>query len=240
MKFEQIDRHYKEQRKALSDKYGPRELWSIIDQWPLYCGVWNLAGTLAISDLFRSTLGVPGDIAEFGAWKGTNTMLLAKLLRIFDPLGPKVVHCFDSFEGLQTFASEDGSASTTSRGAYKGSPAELQDMVNLYEMNDEVLLHVGRIEETLPAILDSDAALSFSFVYCDVDLYKPTVAILQKVDPRLVRGGLLVLDEWNYSTCPGETVAVREFLAARGDAYEVESVPRTRHPSLVLRKMGRS
>ena len=65
MKFAQEDKEYFERREAFSKKTGARELWSVIDQWPLYCGIANLGRYLAISDILRETLDVPGDIAEF-------------------------------------------------------------------------------------------------------------------------------------------------------------------------------
>ncbi len=235
-KFSTLDREYLSERKLLSGKHGPRELWSIIDHWPLYCGVANLARFLAVADQLRRTLDVPGHVAEFGSWRGANLMLLAKLLRIFDPWGAKQVHCFDSFEGLSTFAPEDGQA-TEAAGTYQGSFDELQDLIGLYKMADEILIHRGDIRKELPKVLEASPELSFSFVYCDVDLYEPTDVILGSVHERLSVGGLFLLDEWNYAKFPGETVAVREFLESFGHLYDMEHVPHTRQPSLILRKV---
>src|ERR1700690_3318252 len=74
MKFATEDAAYLAERKALSQELGPRELWSIVDHWPLYCGVGNLARFMAIADLLRGTARVPGHVAEFGSWKGANLM----------------------------------------------------------------------------------------------------------------------------------------------------------------------
>jgi macrocin-O-methyltransferase TylF-like protien len=237
MKFAQIDRAYLDRRKSLSAKYGERELWSIIDHWPLYCGIANLGRSLAISDLLRSTLTVPGHVAEFGSWRGANLVFLAKLLRIFDPHGSKLVHCFESFEGLSTFVPEDG-ASVETRGKYKGSYEELTDIIALYEMQDEIVIHKGLVQDTLPASLEQQKELSFSFAYCDVDLYEPTRLILDQIHARLSCGGMFVLDEWNAENFPGETLAVREFLVEHGSQYAVEHVRNARQPTLVLRKIA--
>ena len=163
-------------------------------------------------------------------------MFMAKLLHIYDPHGCKVVHCFDSFEGLQTFADEDNLSAET-RGLYRGNLEELVEMIALYELEDDIVIHKGDILSTLPDALTSDEALSFSFVYCDTDLYAPTSVLLNNLHPRLAKGGLFVMDEWNYSKWPGETVAVREFLAAQGDAYELRHVRNSRQPSMVLKKI---
>jgi hypothetical protein len=235
VKFATTDQRYLEQRKDLSSKYGERELWSVIDQWPLYCGISNLARSLAIAELLRSVLTVPGDVVEFGSWRGANLLFLAKLLRIYDPMSAKLVHCFDGFEGLSTFVPQDG-PSVEMRGKYKGSFEELVDVIALYDMQNEVLVHKGLIQDTLNETLTARPELSFSFVYCDVDLYEPTKLILNLVHPRLAQGGVFVLDEWNAGNFPGETLAVREFLHEHGKSYVMEHVKGTRQPNLVLRK----
>ena len=237
MKFASRSKRYLAERKEVSEKYGPRELFSVTDQWPLYCGEANLARFLAISDLVREVMDVPGHIAEFGCWKGANTLFMAKLLRIYDPNGPKVIHAFDSFEGLTAFSEVDGK-SKTRVGDYKGSLEELEDMIRLHEMQDEVLIHKGLIEKTLSGVLESDPALSFSLVYCDTDLFESTRVILERMHPRLVKGGLIVFDQWNYENFPGEGVAANAFLADFGDRYQVEAVPFAKQPSMVIRKIS--
>jgi hypothetical protein len=235
MKFAAEDEAYLSERKALSQRLGRQELWSVIDQWPLYCGVANLARAMAVADLLRSTARVPGHVAEFGSWKGANLMLMAKLLRIWNPHGSKMVHAFDSFEGLTQFSNEDAGA-VVDRGRYAGNPLELKAMIDLYRMQDEIAIHAGLIEQTLPELLKRDTSLSFSFVYCDTDLYGSIRVILDNLHERLSQGGVFAFDEWNFENYPGETVAVREFLDAHSQQYTMEYVPETRQPSMVLRK----
>ncbi|MEJ0037607.1 MAG: TylF/MycF/NovP-related O-methyltransferase [Gammaproteobacteria bacterium] len=235
MKFKTGDTAYLAARKQLSEKYGPRELWSAIDHWPLYCGVGNLSRFLAIAEILKQTLSVPGHIAEFGSWRGANLLFMAKLLRIFDPLGSKVVHSFDSFEGLQTFAPEDGAAVAT-RGQYRGSFEELTDMISLYGMNDDIEIHKGWIDDTLPALLRERTEFSLSLVYVDVDLYAPTRTILDACHSRLSSGGVVVFDEWNHEKFPGETVAARDFLDAHAGEYRPVHVANARQPSMYLVK----
>ena len=235
MKFKSVDERYLKKRKIFSEKYGPRELWSVMDHWPLYCGIGNLGRFMAIADILRSTLKVPGHVAEFGSWKGANLMFLAKLLRIYDPHGAKVVHCFDSFAGLTAFNTQDAHKKK-SKGQYKGSLTELKEIIALYDMSDETVVHKGLIEQTLPKVLSQNKALTFSFVYCDTDLYESTKTILKHLHPRLAKGGIFVFDEWNYENYPGEGIAVNEFLEEFGDQYEVEHLARTRQPSLLIRK----
>jgi len=237
VKFEEIDKEYLSDRKILSEKYGPRELWRVMDHWPLYCGISNLARSIAISDLLRSTLDVPGHVVEFGSWRGANVLFFAKLLRIFDPMGSKVVHCFESFEGLDKFSKEDKDEAKLEKGKYKGLYEELMDIITLYHLNDEINIHKGRIADTLPTVLKENEALTFSFVYYDADLYKPAKTVIESLHERLSKGGLFVFDEWNYKIYPGEGLAVNEFLKNHSSQYEMQHVNHTRQPSLVLKKI---
>jgi len=237
MKFQTLDREYSARKRAYCEKRGfPYEdFWPIVNDWPLYCGIFSLSRQLIISDLLRSTLDVPGHVAEFGSWHGANLLFMAKLLRIFDPHGQKQVHCFEGFEGLTTFAPQDSNAAND-RGAYHSSYDELIDVIDLYEMQDEIVIHRGHVQETLPAALQASPNLSFSFVYLDLDLYEPTKIALETLHDRLSPGGVFVFDEWNFEPYPGETTAAREFLAAHGARYSMQSVRHTRQPSLVLRR----
>jgi SAM-dependent methyltransferase len=235
MKFARANQRHRQKRAALSEQYGPQELWSIVDHWPLYCSMDNLGRFMALADLLRSTLSVPGHVAEFGSWRGTSLLFLAKLLRLYDPNGSKVVYCFESFEGLTTLNAQDGDRRHL-EGRYKSTREALEDMIALHELQDDICIHQGRIEQTLPAVLEAHKALSFSFIFCDVDLYAPTRSLLDHVHTRLVPGGVMVFDEWNHDEFPGEGIAVNEFLQACGGAYSLEHVMYARRPTLAIRK----
>lgn len=237
MKFNKVDEMYLSRRKVFSADSGLRELWSVIDHWPLYVGISNLARFMAIGELLKESLDVPGHIAEFGSWRGANLLFMAKLLRIYDPSSGKQVHCFEGFEGLQTFSEKDGESKVSHSGAYLGNYDELLAMIDLYDLSDDVVIHSGDILKTLPDAL-ADESLSFSLVYCDTDLYEPTQLILSKLHSRLSKGGMFILDEWNYSDWPGETTAVREFLQEYGNEYEMKHVKYTLQPSLILRRIS--
>lgn len=227
---------YLERRKLFNDKYSDKDLWEIVDHWPLLCGIQNLARYIAIYELYKKTLDVPGHIAEFGSWKGANLMFLTKLKKIFDFHGHKKIHCFDSFEGLKTFDEHDAEA-VINKDKYQGNLDVLKEVMQLYEVEDDVVIHKGDILKILSTCLDKQKELSFSFVYCDVDLHEPTIEILKNIHPRLSKNGLIVLDEWNYAEYPGETVAAREFLEEYNGFYEVSHVKNAKQPSLVLKKI---
>ena len=236
-KFAAEDARYLGSRGEFARKIGRPDLFEVIDHWALYVGVGNLRRALSVADLVRSTLSVPGHIAEFGSWRGANLMLMAKTLEIFAPHSSKMVLGFDSFEGLQTFSREDSHAAQQ-RGHYKGDRSELELMIELYRLNGTVRLIAGDIRETLPALVKKESSLSFSLLYCDTDLYEPTRTILDCCWERLAQGGKAVFDQWNNEGYPGETRAAREFLETlQPGQYRMEEISSTPQPTLVVTKL---
>jgi hypothetical protein len=48
-----------------------------------------------------------------------------------------------------------------------------------------------------------------------VDLYKPTLQSLEFFWPKLVAGGVVVCDDYGFTTCPGARRAMDEFFTER-------------------------
>jgi hypothetical protein len=230
-----VDARYLTRRKEFSENIGKRELFSVIDHWPLYAGTGNIGRWLAIYEILKRQLSVPGDIAEFGSWRGANLMFMAKAMHFLDPHGDKKILCFDNFAGLPEFSQADGNEAGRT-GTYCGSLEELQAAINLAEMDDSIFIYPGLIEDSLPDYLESDKGATFSLLYFDADLYEPAVTVLDHGHRRLAKGGVFIFDEWNTAAWPGEGIAVRDFMEKHGDSYEMEHITGTRQPSLILRK----
>ena len=226
--------NYLEDRKIFSDNIADKSFFEIIDHWTLYCGTQNMARYLYIYDVFKEITDIPGDIAEFGSWKGSNVVFLAKLLSIFQPDSNKKVHCFEGFEGLKTFHEEDGDQDGLD-GKYKGNYEELLDVIRLYQLDRKLLIHKGLIQNTVPAFVEDNPESKFSFLYFDADLYEPAKIMLDNFAQRLSVGGVILFDEWNTPEWPGETKAVAEFLDVN-DNFEMEYPKYARQPTLLLRK----
>jgi hypothetical protein len=181
---------------------------------------------LAHTDLFKQTLGVPGDIAELGVFRGMGLMTWANLLEAYC-IGDrtKTVYGFDNWAGFGEFSPEDGKNEEEfdkivggfNPGPYK---EELESAIAIFD-NDRFIpqkprikLIEGNIEESVPLFTEENPGVRFSFVHFDCDLYKPTKAALEALWPKLARGGLMLFDEYGMKEWPGETQAVDEFFSA--------------------------
>ena len=65
-------------------------------------------------------------------------------------------------------------------------------------VQENVILHVGLFEDTLPQFV-ADHPRPIAFLHIDSDLYSSAVTVLQTLKPHIVRGTVIVFDEFfNY------------------------------------------
>ena len=154
----------------------------------------------AVDQLLRLVCAVQGDTAEVGAYGGAMSWLICKA-----NAGVRMHHIFDSFEGLSQPSLVDGSHWS------KGALACGEDVVheNLSEFSGHFNTYMGWV----PARFADVGNLRFSFVHIDVDLYQPTKESIEFFYSRMSPGGVLVCDDYRFSSCPGATKACDDFLA---------------------------
>ena len=69
--------------------------------------------------------------------------------------------------------------------------------------------------KTIPQFVASHPHLLISLLYLDFDLYAPTKVALEKLYPRVVKGGVIAFDELNCAEFGGETTALLESFNLR-------------------------
>jgi O-methyltransferase len=169
--------------------------------------------------------GIPGDIVECGVWRGGSMMLAA--LRLLEK-GPAVRHLwlYDTFEGMSAPGAEDEDFEGRSAASLLHASAgpRTQELYRCLAPIEDVernirstgyppeLCHFvrGRVEETIPATAPESVAV----LRLDTDWYASTKHELVHLYPRLVRGGVLILDD--YGHWRGARKAVDEYLDEGG------------------------
>jgi len=146
----------------------------------------------------------PGDIAEFGVWRGGTALLLCDHLSAH--AAGRTLHLFDSFAGLPE---ADPAKDNFHR---KGDLAETSEaeVRALFSGATGVAIHVGRFEETVTQVRDQ----RFCFAHIDADLYSSVLSASDFIFPRLSPGGVIVYDDYGFRTCAGAKAAVDEYFAA--------------------------
>jgi hypothetical protein len=159
--------------------------------------------------LMRIIESVSGDTAECGCYKGAGSFLICMQSHIINTEEKggrgRMHHIFDSCEGVSEPNPEvDGGH--WRKYALAASEAEIQ--AALTEFTGQYTLYRGWIPERFEEVRDK----RFAFVHVDVDLYQPTRDSLEFFYPRLSPGAVLLCDDYGFTSCPGATRAVDEFL----------------------------
>lgn len=202
-------------------KISPLEL---INGFPIYARRTTMKHLLALYELFRLTVELPGDIVELGVFRGQTLMMWANFLEARN-IGDrtKKVYGFDNFKGFQKLSTEDGPAYPhVQKQPGSFNPAqyyeELTEVINIFD-NDRFVpwkkrieLISGNVEETVPRFVEENPGLRISLLHFDVDLYEPTLAGLKHLFPLVVSGGVVVFDEYGVLEWGGESSAVEQFF----------------------------
>lgn len=176
-----------------------------------------------LSQLLRLCAALPGDTAECGVYQGASSWLICQANRTRP--GQPWHHLFDSFQGLSRPGVHDGSHWAEGNLACPLAVAQR----NLAEFA-QTRFYPGWIPERFAEVADQ----TFALVHIDVDLHEPTRLSLEFFYPRIQAGGILICDDYGFTTCPGATRAVDEFLSDKpekmlampgGGGFLIKGVP---------------
>ena len=182
---------------------GPLALWSL----------------LTAAEYVNST-GIPGDIVECGVWRGGSSML-AKI--VCDQAGAsRKFHLFDTFEGMPQPKAVDIFRDGTSameifrryqkHGKNEFCYASLEEVkenfAGLGLLDENVTFVKGKVEKTLSN--EKNLPAKIAILRLDTDWYDSTKKELEVLYPRLVKGGVLIIDDYGY--WQGARKAVDEYF----------------------------
>ncbi len=173
---------------------------------------------------YVSKSGIPGAIVECGVWRGGSMMAAARtLMEMSDEA--RSLYLFDTFEGMTSPTENDVAIDgETAKDLLSKSERSEEDLAWCYAPlqavreavlstgypEEKVLFVKGAVEETVPASAPEEIAL----LRLDTDWYESTKHELIHLFPRLITGGVLIVDD--YGQWAGARRAVDEYIEQNG------------------------
>ncbi len=223
------DAYYESLPKVIELAGEPQNL---IHHFPAYTGHVTMARFLALYEAYKMTMGLSGHIAEAGVFKGTSVIQFAKLMQLFEPESLSLVFGFDWFQGNKPEGEE---ADLVPEGSYFASYEEVSELVSVQGLDPIVrLLNMDLSGPELEAYFEDNDHLHFKIVMLDCGLYEVVKTCLHSFWKRLGVGGILILDNFNHETAPGEVKAIREMLPSA----KIETFPFCAQPSAYIVKQA--
>jgi hypothetical protein len=169
----------------------------------------------------------PGDIIEFGSYRGGSAIFLAAVAKAVGL--DSHVWALDTYEGMpQT----DLTIDLHRKGDFKDVDyAELVQFARQNELNNLTFVR-GRFEETMPALIEKTKPTALAHIDCDI--YSAVAYSYESVKDHMVNGGYIAFDDAHYSSCLGATEAVED-LVIRRDGKNCEQI----FPHFVFRQWKR-
>lgn len=168
---------------------------------------------------------IPGDFVECGVWRGGNALLAASAFRQC-PIR-RQLYLFDTFEGMTPPSNHDTDLLTNAAAYTKHQEmqqethnawcyASLEDVQQVFQQSghgdDEIVYVKGDVAQTLRE--ERNLPERISVLRLDTDWYESTLAELEVLYPRLVTGGVLIVDD--YGHWAGAKKAVDEYFMRVG------------------------
>ncbi len=178
----------------------------------LSCDSLRIGKAISQYKLFEKAIDVSGDIIECGVFKGASFSRFS-MYRKLHGLEDKRLIGFDTFGDFpETDFAEDIDLRNNFilEGGSGISVDQLWEALEEKKCRKNVELIEGDICETVPEFIERNPDLKISFLNLDVDIYEPSVTILEHFYPRISKGGILMLDD--YNAFPGETKAANDYF----------------------------
>lgn len=226
-----FSKEYYKRIVKLIHKYD-NDIFHIISNYGLYSGDTNLFKVLTIKELVDKIKGVPGDIIEFGVWNGNTSFLIKKILDIYKI--KKKLYLFDHFKGLIHYENAEKSLNTKYNNKLIGNKKRIIDLIKFFKFKN---IHLIDKDATT---LDENyfKGKKFCLIICDVDLYRPTLKILESVEKNISKKGIILFDEGNMPNLfPGEKKALQEFYKPRKNKFTINFIRGARQPDVYLKRI---
>jgi len=164
----------------------------------------------SISAAMQDCLSLEGDVVECGSYKGGSAGIIAQVMRGTG----KTLHVCDSFCGLPEESAHDNyyrqgwmgdtNAETVRRG------------LSLLDCAGFTRVHAGFFSDTFPQLsLDK-----VCFAHIDVDIYQSAKECLEFLYPKMVAGGIMIFDDYDWHHCLGNRKAIDDFFADKPETPE--------------------
>jgi O-methyltransferase len=160
--------------------------------------------------------GVEGDVVEFGCHVGATSLFLQRMLKGAD----KVLHVYDSFQGLPPKTTQDESPLGTQYKAGELVATKPQFIKNFKQAGLQLpVIHKAWFNDLMPTDLPS----KICFSYLDGDFYESIRQSFELIWPKLVAGAVVVVDDYTHQGLPGAKKAVDQWLASHPCELRVQA-----------------
>lgn len=208
--------------------------WDYENGFYLTSDLTRIGKILAHYELYKKISDLPGDIVETGVFKGVSFIRWLSFRNLLENENSRKVIGFDIFDEFPSITFEKDKkykeefVSSAGKSLAKDSLANVLGNKGLKNFE----LVKGDILETIPKYVEENPHLKIALLHIDTDTYEPVEVTLERMWDRVVKGGIVILDD--YGVWPGETQAVDDFFKDKNVQIKKLSISHDR-PSYIIK-----
>jgi hypothetical protein len=188
------------------------EVWNAENIYHLKTDIKRISKLINHYEIYKKIISLPGDVVECGVFKGISLTRFLTFREILENHNSRKIYGFDVFG---KFPKPKNKHDKSFLMRWEKSAG---DGIDFNELNDMLLdkkfsnfeLTKGDVKKTIPNLIKQYPDFQISLLHLDMDIYEPTKFTLNKLFPHIVKGGIILIDD--YNTVYGATKATNEFL----------------------------
>ena len=146
-------------------------------------------------------------------FKGFSSLLLRTIEEKLSNFNINDYFLIDSFEGFSDILEED---KPIKPNVYQNKKGDLKANIERVENLFKQFKNVNIIKGWIPKVFESlDENNKYKFVHIDVDLYQPTFDTLNYIYDKVVKGGIIITDDYRSSFFPGNQKAWEKYFNSK-------------------------
>ena len=143
-------------------------------------------------------------VVEIGCNDGMTSIFIRKTL--MDLESNRNLHVFDTFSGMES-PSEEDLGTLLKKGDMSVDVEELEQTFLGYKLPT---IWCGKVEDTFGQMEEN-----ISVAFIDVNFYKPTLFALARVFRKVVKGGIMIVNNFENEDFPGVKMACKRFMSKK-------------------------
>ena len=198
----------------------------ILENFGMLLGNKSFYRFLKLSEILQKTKNVKGDIIEFGIWNGNNLFTIKKISDYYDL--KKKIYGFDNFSGFPN----PPKFKKKKTGKYIGKPKLIKKMITFFNLqkifivNDDIM-NLPKYRKKFNKI---------SFIYIDCNVFKVVDMILNELNHKISKGGVIAFDEARNKYNKDEGKAMMKFYIKNKKNYKLLKLNANYQPDAILIK----
>lgn len=208
--------------------------WDYENGFYWFSGPERIGKLCAQYELYKRILNLPGDVLEFGVYKGASLVRFATFRNMLESQFSRKIVGFDAFGKFPRNVALSGDKAFIERFENAGGDGlTLDETTAIFRskgLDGNIHLIEGDVRTTINKYLEDNDQCRIALLHLDMDVYEPTRHVLDLCGDRMVRGGIIMIDD--YNAVPGATQAVDEFI--QGRSCSIQKLPLSHVPSFIV------